>query len=940
MEMNSKMRFVVASSVLALALGSAAQAGAQQTAPAETKADAEIIVTGSSIKGVAPVGSNLTTVTRADLESTGAQTVQQVLKSVPAVVGLQSAGQGAFGSADGSGTNAPTIHGLGASASNSTLVLMNGHRIPTSGINHVLADPNIIAPMALERVEVLADGASSVYGSDAVAGVINFITRKKVNGFEANIQKGFASGYKTLTAGLLWGQTYDTGSVLVAYNYSNRSNLAASSRSYVRSDLRSSGGTNFTPTRCTNPPTTVGGAATGCDPTGTWDLLPSEKRHNVYAQITKDVGDKLHLYADFIYSNRKNFQNVTRGSAGGTIYGAGSTPPAGRSINPYAIPALGTSYTVNWDADAMFGPGASILGSAEDIYFRADAIYDLSPKWQVNVGGVYGVDTSQQLNMGALNASAFNLALNGFTSAAINGVTQSVSQTLSAANALDVYGSGTSAATKATLIDNRQLQSARQNLRNGYIKLSGDLVELPAGPAKIAVGGELLGYTMDQYNIRPNNLGIASQNSQVFNAYYSRSVQSAYAELYVPIIKDGFVKSFDINISGRYDHYSDFGSTTNPKLAANFEPVRGIKFRANWAKSFVAPALTSIGSNAAGLTGESGFSGIVPTGIPGGSPTISIASFPTVTSIPGAVCTATACTLPASANGVLVTGGNGSLKPQKGTAWSVGVDIAPDQIPGLRLSVTYWKNQLRGGITAPQAPLALGSASLAYLLQLYPTGATAAQIAALGAGLPQTGTINNPVYFSYNFQQQNALNLNVAGLDVSANYRFTTPVGRFNLGASFTRKLTFDQYFGDNGTKFSVLGTSGFNTTFPSVKFEGRANLGYDNGPFTADIFVNHLGNYNYWGASAANPLVRTGGVPTGGGDSVKAFTTVDLHAGYTFKNMGVAKEAQVYVDVTNLFDTAPPFVNAYATNGAVGYDGLNANPLGRIVNIGLRTKF
>ena len=250
--MNGKMRFVAHTSILAISLGFAAGAAAQTA----NKADAEIVVTGSSIKGVAPVGSNLTTVSRADLESTGAQTVQQVLKSVPAVVGIQSPGQGAFGSADGSGTNAPTIHGLGASASNSTLILMNGHRIPTSGINHVLADPNIIAPIALERVEVLADGASSVYGSDAVAGVINFITRKKVNGFEANAQKGFGSGYKTLTAGLLWGQTYDTGSVLVAYNYSNRSNLSSASRSYTSSaDLRGLGGTNKTPAFCTTVPT-------------------------------------------------------------------------------------------------------------------------------------------------------------------------------------------------------------------------------------------------------------------------------------------------------------------------------------------------------------------------------------------------------------------------------------------------------------------------------------------------------------------------------------------------------------------------------------------------------------------------------------------------------------------------------------------------------------
>jgi iron complex outermembrane receptor protein len=147
---------------------------AQTAAPgiaAQTNAPTEaIVVTGTSIRGVAPVGSNLISVGRQAIEQTGVQSVQQILKTVPAVVGLGSSGQGSFGSADASGTNAPTIHGLGASASNSTLIIVDSHRFPLAGVNHALADPNIIPPNAIERVEVLPDGASSVYGSDAVAG--------------------------------------------------------------------------------------------------------------------------------------------------------------------------------------------------------------------------------------------------------------------------------------------------------------------------------------------------------------------------------------------------------------------------------------------------------------------------------------------------------------------------------------------------------------------------------------------------------------------------------------------------------------------------------------------------------------------------------------------------------------------------------------------------
>ena len=100
----------------------------------------------------------------------------------------------------------PTIHGLGASASNGTLILIDGHRVPLSGINHTLADPTVIAPLAIERVEILPDGASSVYGSDAVAGVLNFITRKNYDGFEGNLQTAFgADGYSTTSAGVVGG---------------------------------------------------------------------------------------------------------------------------------------------------------------------------------------------------------------------------------------------------------------------------------------------------------------------------------------------------------------------------------------------------------------------------------------------------------------------------------------------------------------------------------------------------------------------------------------------------------------------------------------------------------------------------------------------------------------------------------------------------------------
>ena len=978
-----------------------ATAAHAQAAPAKAPADAaadapetpaaEIIVTGSSIRGVAPVGSSLVTVGRDDIAKLGANTVQQVLKSVPAIVGLNSPGQGGFGSFDGAGTNAPTIHSLGASASNSTLILLNGHRLPVGGANHVLADPNIIPPMMLERVEVLSDGASSVYGSDAVAGVVNFITRRNVDGFEVNVQKGFGKQYGTFNAGLVAGTKWDTGSVVFAYAYSKRDNLSAGNRSFTAPNEVSRGGFNFQDNFCSPASLVTGGltyyppyaAGTGvafvagsaataantaaqngrCEYHGAWDLIPSELRHNAMVSIQQDVGDNLKLSADFVYSNRENVQRISRGSLSGTVYSAANPAiPVGNSANPFATTPLATigatSATVNFNGDALFGPGAKIVGKDETFYGRIDAQYAISDQWHFNIGTLIGRDISSVETLGRINPSGFSLALNGRAAAVVNGVSSSVTQTLTPANAIDVFGTGgTSAATLATLTDSRIFQQGNQTIWNAYAKIDGELFDLPGGKAKIAVGGEYSSYKIVQDTVQPNGLGAASFNSLAYVLNYNRNVKSGYVELYLPIIGPDQnipgIRRFDLNLSGRTDSYSDVGSTTNPKIAANWEVVEGVKIRGNWAKSFVAPALTSIGSNAQGRTGESGF-----TNVGGAGTVLPYAIFPTAANIPGCpAAPATSCSVNGTNNAIQLNGGNGGLVPQKGKAWSIGVDFTPVAVPGMRISVTYWHNELRGGITAPQLALVTGSGALSQYLTVYPTGATVAQIAALTNTLPQTGTVGggagasvsgtaNPIYFIYSNQQQNVLNLDVSGIDLDASYRIETAnVGKFTLGAGFSRKTQFDQFFGVGGQKFSVLGYAGYNLTFPSLKYEGRYSLGWDYKGLDANIFVNHTGSYINYG-NPANPRVlgaagtANAGLPVGGGDRVKAFVTVDAHLSYTFKDAGPLKSLQLYVDASNLFDTAPPFYNTYALNGAVGYDGVNANPIGRVVTIGLRTKF
>ncbi len=978
----SALRFRLGVALVPMMMVAAMSPAHAQKAPADATDETnetEIVVTGSSLKGVAPVGSNLVTVGRDDIDKLGANTVQQVLKSVPAIVGLNSPGQGGFGSFDGAGTNAPTIHSLGASASNSTLILLNGHRLPVGGANHVLADPNIVPPMMLQRVEVLADGASSVYGSDAVAGVVNFITRRDVDGFELNVQKGFGKQYGTFNAGLVAGKKWDSGSVVFGYAYSDRDNLNAADRAFTVANQFSRGGFNFADNFC-SPATIVAGgltyyspyaAGTGaayvpaavsnpranqngrCDNRATWDIIPSELRHNAMASIEQQVGDKLTLTGDFIYSNRKNVQAISRDSQhgsnnSGAIFLSGATGT--NSNNPFATPLAGlglTTATVNFSADGLLGPGAQIIGKDETFYGRIDADYKISDNWSVNLGSLIGRDISSVETLGRLNPSGFQLALRGSVTAVINGISQTVSQPLTAANAVDVFGTGTSAATKAALTDSRVFQQGDQTLFNVYGKVAGSLFPLPGGDAKLAVGGEYTRYSINQDTVQPNGLGAASFNSLAYNLKYGRNVKSAYAELFLPIVGPEQdipgIRSFELNISGRIDDYSDVGSTKNPKFAANWEVVEGIRFRGNYAKSFVAPALTSIGSNAQGRTGESSWLGA-------GGAVLPYSIFPTAASIPGcpAATAATSCSVGAGTPraGIQLNGGNGNLIPQKGKTWSVGLDFAPPQIEGFRVSLTYWNSQLRGGVTAPQIALVTASSALSQFLTVYPSGATAAEIATATATLPQTGTVGSPVYFIYSNQQQNILNLNVAGIDLDASYRIETEnMGRLTFGAGFSRKTKFDQFFGKTGQTFNVLDHAGYNLTFPSLKYEGRYSIGWDYKGFDANIFVNHTGSYVNWGNPVNARIIGNGtngvfGVPIGGGDRVKSFKTVDLHLGYKFSDFGPFKSLQFYVDGNNVFNKAPPFYNAFALNGATGYDGVNANPIGQVFTLGIRSKF
>ncbi len=929
----------------------------------------EVIVTGTSIRGAPPVGSNVITVGREAIEATSVQSAQQLLKLVPAITGMGSAGQGGYGTFDSSYGNSPNIHGLGGVSSNSTLILIDGHRIPLTGIARNLADPNILPPSVLDRLEVMPEGASSVYGSDAVAGVVNFVTRRGFDGFEANAQGGYGDSYHTYSGGFLGGKTWEGGSALLSYSYSYFGNLSQGERPYTLANHLAAGGYNFGNFACapatiqprnttsiytypyTGTPTSNAQFNAPCDSSRYSDLLPQEKRNSVMLKLDHDITDNLAAGVDILYSSRANVLNIPMGSVTATVYGPGSANVS--QINPFFVAPVGstaTAETVRFDASGLLGTTAQIASGVNTFYAFGHLEYHIANNWLVTASTLIGTDRSYSNTIGGLCPSCALLALNGTvnqtgstTAPPVPGTGISVSNLpLTLGNALDPFHPAasnlTSPAVRARLIDTGTSQEANQGIEQFGLKTDGTLFAMPSGDVKLAGGVEYTTYSDRPQSTTSLNIGPTTTGSRFQAYHYTREVKSAYVETLVPLVGPAmnvpFVRKLELNLSGRYDGYNDFGSTTNPKFALNWQINDSLKVRGNVARSFVAPPMSTVGSNGQG-TGNYG-SAVISFG----QFQVPLARYPAAQSIPACATAVTVCAFNTTAvPGMIITGVNPNLVPQTGRSWSGGIDFKPTFRPDLTLSATYWHTELRGGVTSPIPALALNSTGFASLLTIYPNGATPAQVAAFAGSRPQLGPLPAPIYFSYNYLNQNALNLWVEGIDAEIRYSPQLSWGSISSGVATTYKTRFDQQVGSGSPVFSVLNTTGFNSTFPSERFDLRADVGMQVARFAAIAYLNYTGPYLDWSSTAINPVVRNAaGVPAGGGDHIGSFTTVDAHLSYS--PGAFLKGTQVFLDVTNLFDRNPPFVNRNSSTQGYGYDSFLASPIGRVFTVGVRGKF
>ena len=886
--------------------GQAAPLSAEPADPTGSDTLEEIVVTGTSIRGVAPVGSNLIQLGAQAVVESGAATTQELFANVPQLGTFNTAPRPDQRS-NGVLSTAPNIRGIGQAQ---TLVLVNGHRLVGVGHLQNIPDPSIVPPSAISRVEIVADGASSIYGSDGISGVVNVITLREFEGVRASARYGFGKDYDLFNANAITGGKWDRGGWMFSVEYSETSALSANDRDYLTQDFSSVGGrdnrnigTNCTPATYRFNNTATGGAtgsyfqpATGAvDPRCTnyqyQDLYPRQERLSFFGAGHQELSENVEVFFDAFHSNTKSASNRGPLYANGVMTRANPFFPAGVPAN---VPSITAYYNVN----ELFG------------------IPEIDTQDLTVYGGTVGVDVTLPRDFKWTTYFTGSRSDTDLREPSFNSGTNALGLASADRNlAIDPFLGRTSPTTQITLADWEQSYQSKQYIWEVNTKIDGALFALPGGDVKAAIGGvHRIEYFDGLFtNGRKNFLeGVGAEQGK-------RTVWSGFGELFIPIFGDGNAmtgfRRLDLSLSARYDRYNDFGTTTNPKIGANWSPVDGLTFRGSYGTSFHAPALPDL----YGPDTRAGYlsNGLAPPGFQ-------------AQDVPG---------------GIFIAGGNDQLDAEKADTWSLGVDLAPVQVSGLRASLTYYNINFRGRVAFPNSGFfyrdpafnqffvsnnvctngATYNPNAPDTVNCRPQPIPSQRVFDIIKDLPLQSfpqTITGPqdlppIYSITILRRANLAEIQTDGLDFDTSYRWNTGGTTFAAQVQGNYVLNYDQR--------AIAGAAPVDQfPFGQAKLRLRGQLSAITGPFTAVASVNYSHKYkNQFQLPTNVASVET----------IKAFTTVDLHFGYTLPDRGPLSGVQLTLDVDNLFDKDPPFARS-----GNGYG--NGNVLGRVITVGLRTSF
>ncbi len=835
---------------LALSITAALFASQSFIATAADKEQVERIeVTGSHIKRTDMEGpSPLTSLSAEDIANTGVTDLIGLFTKLP------MAGQGTFSTQGNSSDNTSnggssvSLRGLGA---DSTLILVNGRRVSVSpfanNIDTAFVDINNIPLAAIKRVDILKDGASATYGSDAVAGVINIVLRDDIEGAEVSAKIGDTAdgGGEEKNISLVWGNSTNKTSHTFALDYFDREEILYADRDYSKSanqtalrpndpfatDFRSSSGfpgtialasdsTNRMPDTFGNdvcPAEQIVGNLCRYDYAPMMTSVPATERASFIYMGKYEINDNLRGFAELNGQHSKT-----------TIRGAGSPSfnelfMAGDNVNhPFADMPSHEFY----QQDLTMRRRMVDIGDREkrvtSDYYRAI----LGLKGEIN-------DWSWEVAYNYIKSSSTERGVNGFpnsrrTQEAIDsGLWNPFEPSSNSQEALDFIETTTTRIGKSTS-------------KSFDGKISGSLMEMSHGDLGLAVGVE---YREESISDNPDDQFLRGEvfGTEATQANGSRDNTSVFAELAIPVLD-----TLEVQVAVRHEDYSDFGTTTDPKVAFIWQPTESLSLRGSYGTAFRAPSLHQIGL---GNTDES----------PNLVDTVRCAAVGNVNK---------ACD-PQEYTAVL--SGNDDLGPEESKSYNLGVIF--EAADNLDFSIDYYDYDIENVITKDTQ------------FKFSTLGNDPTVVERLPSNTP-----GDPGEVVRIFDQfENIGNITTSGLDIEANYGLETDMGDFKFTYVVNYVLSYEDAR-PNADGSMRIDTQEGDFEQPEVRW--TFNTTWVQGDWNASMAVNYIGAFE-----------QDASVATEGMNDVDSWTTVDTTVNY----IGI-ENTTLSLGATNLFNEEPPF--------------------------------
>ena len=893
---SSKTRNVLLRSFMAstaiIALCSVSMAHAQTEGETEEARQKTVVVTGTSVRGQAPIGSTVEMVDEELIRESGQANTTDLLRTIPAVsnLGLDEGRGGGVQRAQVNVSQAKTLNlrGLGAE---SNLVLMNGRRIIPAGTTMSGYDVSALATRGINRIEVVADGSSAIYGSDAVSGVVNLITHRDYEGVELYFRQGYAEGFTETRFGGAAGYDWGSGQAFFTYDRYDRGGIMQSDREEIFQDLRAFGGPDLRQT-FSSPGNILANGTTYAIPrgqdgtllmTGNFaagtqnrtdesefkSLLVNQEQDNFIAYVEQDLSENFKVWGEGYYSDR----NYT-GSGDSLSSGFGRATLTVPDTNPWFVHPTdpnATSVTIRYGFGDLIPPNTE--GGENPWQIAGGFEWGVFGDWVAEGHLSYGENIAYRLN-DKLRSGGLAAALSDPNPAtAFNPFCDATEFTCAPQATIDTF--------KSFLLIQGEFDQT-----DAVVKASGPLFSIPGGDVSAAFGVEYLENSLTT-TVHAAFVGRAPRITTA-----SREVSSVFAEVAVPIVGSSNavsgVQELDAVFALRHDDYSDFGTTTNPKIGVNWRPVENLKFRGTYGTSFRAPTLGEIDAEATRTF------------------TLSTPFDP----VQGQTIQA-----------ILLLGAGDRLGPEEATTYTLGFDWEP--VSGLNTSLTYYDIDYQNRIAAVDAGTILNNQSL--FMDRYNTNPTDAEIQAI---------YDSPFYRDQNLPyssidaiiEARSGNLNVEtqkGIDGSITYDFSALESDWLVGANFTKILEAEQEQLNGLISADIL-----DVINNPVDLRARAFGSWDYENVRVIGFVNYVDGYT-------NDLVTPS-------VEVDNWITLDLSGSITAPDSAPdwLQGTRFSVNITNATDEDPPFALVPVAQTAGIYDSQNASVIGRMVSFEISKKW